>query len=173
MPTHAPKYLATYSESVSAFLSHPAPGYPGRDLPLGSYLSRRCLWGGRGTSQVRLPFTGTITMALKPPFPFLYHFPEISGPEASPRRRSLHGLSYPWVSGNHTAVTLLLHCLIWRRPGWATPPPRRRLALATPCLGDALPWRRLTLATPYLGDALSLSWRRFLLASLHLGDTLS
>ena len=107
VPTHAPKYLATYSESVSAFLSHPAPGYPGRDLPLGSYLSRRRLWGGRGTSRVRLPFTGTITMALKPPFPSLYHFPEISGPEAFTRRRSLHGLSYPWVSGNHTVIALL------------------------------------------------------------------
>ena len=157
VPTHAPKYLATYSESVSAFLSHPAPGYPGRDLPLGSYLSRRRLWGGRGTSRVRLPFTGTITMALKPPFPSLYHFPEISGPEAFPRRRSLHGLSYPWVSGNHTVIALLLHCLIWRRPGWATPLPRRRLALATPP-----PRRRL-----------ALPWRRFLLAPLHLGDTLS
>ena len=143
VPTHAPKYLATYSESVSAFLSHPAPGYPGRDLPLGSYLSRRRLWGGRGTSRVRLPFTGTITMALEPPFPSLYHFPEISGPEAFPRRRSLHGLSYPWVSGNHTVIALLLHCLIWRRPHLgdaftqATPSPRRRRALA-PCLSDTL-----------------------------------
>ena len=75
VPTHAPKYLATYSESVSAFLSHPAPGYPGRDLPLGSYLSRRRLWGGRGTSRVRLPYTDAITMALKPPFPSLYRSP--------------------------------------------------------------------------------------------------
>ena len=134
-----PKYLATYSESVSAFLSDPAPGYPGRDVPLGSYLSRRRLWGSRGTSRVRLPFTGTITMALKPPFPSLYNFPEISGPEAFPRRRSLRGLSYPWVSGNHTMIALLLHCLTWRRPHlgdaftWATPSLRRRLALATSC----------------------------------------
>ena len=107
VPTHAPNYLVTYFESVSAFLSYPAPGYPGRDLPLESYLSQRRLWGGRGTSRVRLLYTDAITMALKPPFPSLYQFPEISGPEAFPRRRSLHGLSYPWVSGNHTAIALL------------------------------------------------------------------
>ena len=95
VPTHAPKYLVTYSESVSAFLLYSAPGCPGRDFPL------------RSTSQVRLPFTGTITIFLKPPFPSLYHFPEISGPEAFPRRRSLHGLSYPWASGNHTVIALL------------------------------------------------------------------
>ena len=153
MPTHAPKYLATYFESVSAFLLYPTPGCPGRDFPLESYLPHGRLWGGRSTSQVRLPFTGTITMALNPPFPSLYHFPEISGPEAFPRRRSLHGLSYPWVSGNHTVIALLLHCLIWLRPGWATSPPRRRLALATPPPRRrlALPWRRFLLAMPALG----------------------
>ena len=107
VPTHAPKYLVTYFESVSAFLSYSAPGCPGRDFPLESYLPHRRLWGGRSTSRVRLPFTDTITMALKPPFPSLYHFPEISGPKAFPRRRSLHGLSYPWVSGNHTVIALL------------------------------------------------------------------
>ena len=91
-------------------------------------------------------------MALKPPFPSLYHFPEISGPEAFPRRPSLHGLSYPWVSGNHTVIALLLHCLIWLRRGWATPPPRRRLALATPCLylGDASSCRLYAWATPWV-----------------------
>ena len=106
VPTHAPNHLVTYFESVSAFLSYPAPGYPGRDLPLESYLSQRRLWGGRGTSQVRLPYTGVVTMALKPPFSSLYHSPGSSGPEALPRHRSLHGLSYPWVSGNHTVITL-------------------------------------------------------------------
>ena len=105
--THDPKYLVTYFESVSAFLSYPAPGCPGRDLPLESYLSHRRLWGDRSTSRVRLPYTGTITMALKPPFLSLYHCPELSGPEASPRRHSLHGLSSPWVSGNHTVIALL------------------------------------------------------------------
>ena len=120
VPTHAPNHLVTHSESVSAFLLHPAPGYPGRDLPLGSYLSRRHLWGGRGTSRVRLPYPDAITMALKPPFNSLYHFPELSGPEAFPRCRSLHGLSYPWVSGNRTVIALFLHCFIWRRPSWAT-----------------------------------------------------
>ena len=107
VPTHAPNYLVTYFESVSAFLSYPAPGCPGRDFSLESYLSHRRLWGGRSTSRVRLPYTDTITMALKPPFPSLYHCPGLSGPEASPRRRSLHGLSYAWVSGNHTAIALL------------------------------------------------------------------
>ena len=107
VPTHAPKYLVTYFESVSAFLLYSAPGCPGRDFPLELYLPHRRLWGGRSTSRVRLPYTGTITMALKPPFPSLYRCPVLLGPEAFPRRRSLHGLSYPWVSGNHTVIALL------------------------------------------------------------------
>ena len=127
-----PNHLVTYSEGVSAFLSYPAPDYPGRDLPLGSYLSRRRLWGGRGTSRVRLPYPDAITMALKPPLPSLYRVPRLSGPGAFPRCRSLHGLSYPWVSGNHTVIALL-HALF---------------ALATPWLGDAFTW-----ATLPLGDA--------------------
>jgi len=126
VPTHAPKYLVTYFESVSAFLLYSAPGCPGRDFPLESYLPHRRLWGGRSTSRVRLPYTDTITMALKPPFPSLYHCPGLSGPEAFPRRRSLPGL-------------------IWRRPGWATSLPRRRLALATLPLGVSPPRRRLAL----------------------------
>ena len=145
MPTHAPNYLVTYFESVSAFLLYPAPGCPGRDLPLESYLSHRRLWGGRSTFRVRLPYTGTITMALKPPFPSLYRCPMLSGPEAFSRRRSLHGLSYPWVSGNHIVIALFQHCLIWRRPGWGTPSPRRRLALVTLPLGVLPPRRRLAL----------------------------
>ena len=106
VPPHAPNHLVTHFESVSAFLSYPAPGYPGRDLPLESYLSQRRLWGGRGTSRVRLPYTGVVTMALNPPFSSLYHSPGSSGPEAFPRRRSLHGLSYPWISGNYTVIAL-------------------------------------------------------------------
>ena len=106
VPTHAPNHLVTHFESVSAFLSYPAPGYPGRDLPLESYLSQRRLWGGRGTSRVRLPYTGAITMALKPPFSSLYHYPGLSGSEAFPRRRSLHGLSYPRVSGSRAVIAL-------------------------------------------------------------------
>ena len=104
--THAPNHLVTHFKSVSAFPSYPAPSCPGRDPPLESYLPQRRLWGGRVTSWVRLPFTGAITMALKPPFPSLYHCPGSSGPEALPRRRSLHGLSYPWVSGNHIVIAL-------------------------------------------------------------------
>ena len=95
VPTHAPKYLVTYFESVSAFLSYSAPGCPGRDFPLESYLPHRRLWGGRSTSRVRLPFTGTITMALKPPFPSLYRCPVLLGPEAS------HGVAPSMVFPTH------------------------------------------------------------------------
>ena len=73
VPTHAPNHLVTHFESVSAFLLYPAPGYPGRDLLLESYLSQRRLWSGRGTSRVRLPYTGVVTMTLKPPFSPLYY----------------------------------------------------------------------------------------------------
>ena len=138
MLTHAPKYLVTYFESVSAFLLYPAPGCPGRDLPLESYLPHRRLWGGRSTSRVRLPFTGTITMALKPPFPSLYRCPVLLGAEAFPRRPSLHGLSYPWVSGNHTVIApfglplitrhVAHRAAILQRPlrfPWAIDPPTR------------------------------------------------
>ena len=104
VPTHAPNYLVTCFESVSAFLSYPAPGYPGRDLLLESYLSQRRLWGGRGTSRVRLPYTGVVAMALKPPFSPLYYCSPGFG--AFPWRRSLHGLSYPWVSGSRTVIAL-------------------------------------------------------------------
>jgi len=102
-------HLVTPFESVSAFLSYHAPGYPGRDPPLESYLSQRRLWGGRGTSRVGLPYTGTVTMALKQPFSFsLSLFPGYQGSEAFPRRHPLHGLSYLWVSGSGAVVTLLL-----------------------------------------------------------------
>ena len=75
MPTHAPKHLVTHFESVSTFLSYLAPGCSGRDPPHESYLSQGRLWGGRGTSRVRLLYTGAITMALKPPFSSLYYHP--------------------------------------------------------------------------------------------------
>ena len=107
----------------------------------------RASLGGRGTSQVRLLYTGAITMALKPPFSSLYYYPGLSGFEALPRRRSLRGLSYPWVSGSDIVIALLL----WH------------LALATPYLGDALTWRCLR-----LGDA--LPWRHFLSTTPCLGD---
>ena len=127
VPTHAPNHLATHFESVSAFLSYPAPGYLGHNPPLESYMSQRRLWGGRGSSRVRLPYTVAITMALKRPFSSLYHYPGLSRPEAFPRHRSLHGLSYPW-----------LPCLsdIW---SW------RRLASAMLVLGVSPPRRRLVL----------------------------
>ena len=92
-----PQHLVTHFESVSTFLSYPAPGYPGRDPPHESYLPQGRLWGGMGVSRVRLLSTGAITMALKPPFFSLYCCPGSSGIKAFPRRRSLHGLSYPWV----------------------------------------------------------------------------
>ena len=116
VPTHAPKHLVTHFESVSTFLLSPAPGYPGRDPPHESYPSQGCLWGGRGTSRVRLLYIGTITMALKPPFSSLYYCPGLSGFEAFPRRRSLHGLSYPWVSGSNTVIALLLWHLTLATP---------------------------------------------------------
>ena len=95
VPTHAPKHLVTHFESVSAFLSYPAPGYPGRDPPIESYLSQRRLWGSRGTSRVRLPYTGAVTMALKPPFSSLHHYPGSSGPEA------FHGVAPSMVFPAH------------------------------------------------------------------------
>ena len=149
MPTHAPKHLVTHFESVSTFLTYPAPGYPWRDPPHESYLSQGRLWGGRGTSRVRLLYTGAITMALKPPFSSLYYCPRLSGFEAFPWRRSLHGLSYPWVSGSDTVIALLLcHFTL------ATPYLGDALSLAMLPLGDAPSWRCLHLASPHLDDAL-------------------
>jgi len=86
-------------------------------------------------------------MALKPPFSSLYCYPGLSGFEAFPRRRSLHGLSYPWVSGSNTLIALLL----------------RHFTMATPALGDVLSWRRFLLATLALGVASS---RRRLMLTL-------
>jgi len=89
------------------------------------------------TSRVRLLPTGASIMPLKLPFSSLYHCSELSGPETFPWCHSLHGLSYPGVSGSKT-----VDALAWRRT-----------VLATPSLGDALSWRRLGLATP---DAVNL-----------------
>ena len=73
--TQAPKHLVTHFESVSAFLSYPAPGYPGRDPPLESYLSQ----GRQGhfTSQAALHWR--------------YHY----GLEAT----FLFSLLLPWIIG--------------------------------------------------------------------------
>jgi len=142
VPTHAPKPLVTRFESVSTFLSYPAPGYPWAWPSHESYLSQGPLWGDMGTSRVRLLSTGVSTMALKPPFSSLYCYPRLSGFEAFPWRHSLHGLSYPWVSGSNAVDALL----------WG------HFTLATPYLGDALTWQRLIWATLPLGDA--CSWRR-------------
>ena len=149
-----PNHLVTHFESVSTFLSYPAPGYPGRDPPLESYLSQRRLWGGRGTSRVGLPYTGTVTMALKPPFPSLYHYSlviRVRGlPTASPPPWSFLPMGVrEWRCGHlafesfHLGDTLLGDALSWRRPS------RRRLISAMLPLGDACPWRH-----PHLGDAL-------------------
>ena len=140
-----PNHLGTHFENVSAFLSYPAPGYPGRDPPLESYLSQRRLWGGRGTSRVRLPCPGAITMALKPHFPSLYHYsPVIRG------LRPSHGVNLSMVFPTHRCQGVALwspcFCVIppWRHPA------RRRLILATLPLGDPCAWRHPTWATPYV-----------------------
>ena len=70
---------------------------------------------------------------------FLLLNPGYPGFGAFPRRRPLHGLSYPWVSGSSAVVTLPLCCSILATPSWAAP-----------YLGDALLGRRLTLATLYV-----------------------
>ena len=76
-----------------------------------------------------------------------------------PRRRPLHGFSYPWVSGSSAGVPLLLCHSTLATPCLATP------YLGDALLGDALPWRRFLLATLPLGDA--CTWRH-----PHLGDAL-
>ena len=97
----------------------------------GSYLSQGSPSGGVGTSRVRLPPTGTRTMALKPPFSSLYYCSEVLRPLAvSPP---------PWSF-------LPMGIGGWHRPC---------LNLATPHVSDAYSWRRPTLATPTPGDALS------------------
>jgi len=103
--------------------------------------------GGVGTSRVRLPPTGTRTMALKPPFSSLHYCSEVLRPlTVSPPPRSF----LPMGIG-----------------GWH----QRCLNLATPTPGDTSSWRRLTLATPHLGDA--SPWRRIILATPTPGDALS
>ena len=66
-------------------------------------------------------------------------------PGAFPRRRPLHGLSYPRVSGSSAVVTLPLSHSILATPSWAAPYPDDVL------LGDALPWRRFLLARSVFG----------------------
>jgi len=145
VPTHAPNHLVTYFESVSAFLSYLAPGYPGRDLPLESYLSQRRLWGGRGSSRVRLPYTGAITMALKPPFPSLYCCSLPPWPFIPMGIREPH-----------------CDCLALTLFNLATRSPRRRLVLATPwlttlALSVSSPRQRLALTlTPIVDFDLDL-----------------
>ena len=102
VPTQAPQVSVTYPGSVSTFLSHHAPG---------SSLGITFSW------VVSIP--GSTLMALVPwPWSHLsLHFitvSELGGPEA-PWRHSLHGLSYPWVSGSNTAGGLLGDTLSWRR----------------------------------------------------------
>ena len=72
VPTHVPQPLVTRPVSILAFLLYYTHG-----SPLGVALS----WvvsipgsprGGVGTSRVRLPPTGTKTMALEPPFSLLF-----------------------------------------------------------------------------------------------------
>jgi len=131
VPTHAPQPQISCPRSVPTFLSYHARGSP----------------LGVGTSRVRLPLTGTRTVALKPPFSSLYYCSQVLRPLAeSPPPRSFLPMG---IGGRH----------------------RRCLNLATPHLGDVSPWRRLTLATPHLGNA--SPWRRLRLAMPHLGDASS
>ena len=147
VPIHAPNHLVTHFESVSAFLLYPAPSYPGRDLPIESYLSQRHLWGGRGTSRVRLPCTGVVTMALKPPFSPLYYCSLVIqglGPS--------HGVAPSMVFPTHGYRGAVL----WSPCPCAIPSGDalvgRRLHLF-----DALPWRRLVLTlTPAVDFDLDL-----------------
>jgi len=159
VPTHAPQPLVTRPGSVSTFLSYYAHGSPLAWPSPGSYLSQGFPRGGVGTSRVRLPPTGTRTMALKPPFSSLHYYSEVPGPEAS--------LSVPWplvVSppprsflpagiGGDTVDVSTWRCLILTTPQPGEVSTRRRLNLATPYPGDASTWRRLILATPHPGDA--------------------
>jgi len=124
VPTHAPQPLVTLLGSVSTFLSYHARGSP-LDVALSWVVSvPGSPSGGVGTSRVKLPPTGTRTMALKPPFPSLCYYSELSRPEAPLRCLNL-------------AVSYLGDALTWRR-----------LFLATPHPGDAssgqsvdfLPW---------------------------------
>ena len=135
MPTHAPNHLVTHFESASAFLLYFAPGCPGRDLPLESYLSQRRLWGGRGTYRVRLPYTGVVAMALKPPFSPLYCCSLIIqglGPS--------HGVAPSMVFPTHgyRGATLWSPCP-------CAIPSSDALVGRRLHLGDALPWQRLVL----------------------------
>ena len=135
----------TFLECICArgdFLSHHARG-----SPLGMALS----WvvsvpgspsGGMGTSRVRLPPTGTRTMALKPPFSYLHYCSEaLRHLTVSPPPRSFPPMR---IGGRHRRCLNLGDAYTWRH-----------LILATPHLGEASSWRRLVLATPTLGDALS------------------
>ena len=136
VPTHALKPLVTRFESVSTFLSYPAPGYRWAWPSHESYLSQRPLWGDMATSRVRLLSTGASTMALEPPFSSLYHC------FCTLRARSLRGVTPSMVFPTHgyRGAALPVACL------------------ATPYLGGTLPRRRHVKATPFFGDA--LSWRR-------------
>jgi len=174
VPTHAPHSLVTCPGSVSTFLSHHARG-----SPLGVALS--CVVsvpgspsGGMGTSRVRLPPTGTRTMALKPPFFFPYYCSEALRPLAvSPPSTVFPTHRY---RGWHRRCLNFGDAYTRRRLILATPhlgdaSPWRHLILATPHLGDASPWRRLTFATPHFRDA--SPWQRLTLATPHLGDAFS
>jgi len=101
--THAPQPLISCPETPT-FLSYHARGSP----------------LGVGTSRVRLPLTGTRTVALKPPFSSLYYCSEVLRPLAEfPPPRSF----LPMGIGGGTS-----DALTWQR-----------LHLATPHLGDVSP----------------------------------
>jgi len=64
VPTHAPNHLVTYFESISAFLSYPAPGYP---LGVTFLLSRICPKGvSRATGVLHESGCPTLVLSLWP-----------------------------------------------------------------------------------------------------------
>ena len=135
--------VSSHFESVSAFLLYSAPGCPGRDFPLESYLPTGVSGAGGALHESGCP---TLVLLLWPWSHLFLLF--ITAPGYQDLRPS-HGVAPSMVFPTHgyRGTTLWLPCFytVWS--------------------GDALVGRRLD-----LGDA--LPWRRFLLASLHLGDAL-
>ena len=113
------------------------------------------------TSRVRLPPTGTRTMALEPPFSSLHYCSEVPGPEASssvpwplvvsPRPQSF----LPAGIGGDTVDVSTWRCLILTKSEPGDVSTRRRLNLATPHPGDASTWQCLSVSMPHPGDASS------------------
>ena len=109
----------------------------------GLYLSQGLSRGSVGTSRVRLPPTGTVNMALKPPFSSLHYCYEVPGPEAS------SPVPLPLSMSSLPRSFLPMGIRGWQHRHMSLPTP----IMATPLPGDAHTWRRLRLATPTPGVA--------------------